>query len=190
MESGLIILMSLHNIIINEGKSENGKVILFRCGTIRSEGKELGHCFFFGLYWVFLVLVVVWVCFFFTLFWLLYFMALLNLLSPKTIDQDKRNLNCSRHPFTKGSRTQPLPQGRKQEFWAHSHFWHFYPYKTFIFRIIKLFLFKDPKKVAVPTTQPGVQGPYGWGDILEHNNNTKSLSKIVGELELPVAISQ
>lgn len=47
--------------------------------------------------------------FFFTLFWLLYFMAWLNTLSPKITDQDKRNLDCSRHPFPKGSRTQLLP---------------------------------------------------------------------------------
>lgn len=56
--------------------------------------------------------------------------------------------------------------------------------------IINLFLFKDPEKVAVSATQPEVQDLYGWGDILERNNYTKSLSKIVRELELPVVISQ
>lgn len=139
--------------------------------------------FIFCLYWGFLVLVVI-------LSWLLYFVAWLNIFSPKIIGQDKRNLSCFSHFSTKGSWTQLLPWGRKQELWAHSHFQHFYPYKTFIFHITKLFLLKDPKKLAVSNTQPGVQGLYGWGDILVHNNNTKSLSKIVRGLELPVAISQ
>ena len=35
MDTDLIILMSLCNTIINEAKSENSKVILFRYGTIR-----------------------------------------------------------------------------------------------------------------------------------------------------------
>lgn len=59
-----------------------------------------------------------------------------------------------------------------------------------MFHIINLFLFKVPEKVAVSATQPEVQDLYERGDILEHNNYTKSLSKIVRELELPVVISQ
>lgn len=53
--------------------------------------------------------------FFFSLFWILHFKAWLNIHSPKISEQDKRNLDCSRHSFTKVSRTQLLPRGRSFE---------------------------------------------------------------------------
>lgn len=59
-----------------------------------------------------------------------------------------------------------------------------------MFYFTNLFLFKDPGKVVMSATQPEVQDLYEWGNILERNDYTKSLSKIVRELELLVVISQ
>lgn len=73
--------------------------------------------------------------------------------------------------------------------WIPSFTLYFYNCRSSVVHIINL-LFKDPEKAAVSATQPEVQDLYRWGNILEHNNYRKSLSKIVTELELPVVISQ
>lgn len=150
-------------------------------------------CFWFvGFFFLSLLFLCVCVCWwwFWGIFLYLVLIALFSWLGlthfpQKSLTRIKETLIAPEIPSPRGA-----GHSSSQEVWTHSHFWHFYPYETFIFHIIKLFPFKDPKKVAVPTTQPGVQGLHGWGDIWEHNNNTKSLSKVVRELELPVAISQ
>lgn len=82
-----------------------------------------------------------------------------------------------------------VPESSSSE-WPPSFTLCFYNRRSSLVHIINLFLFKDPEKVAVSAAQPEVQDLYGWGNILEHNNYTKSLSKTVTESELPVVISQ
>lgn len=82
-----------------------------------------------------------------------------------------------------------MPESSSFE-WPPSFTLQFYNRRSSLVHIINLFLFKDPEKVAMSAAQPEVQDLYGGGNILEHNNYTKSLSKIVTESELPVVISQ